>query len=60
VIVAICAERAVWRHVDAAYGGGALFSDRLAGPCLTRTPPPPTSTLLGLVVAAGDAEDGPP
>ena len=59
MIVAICAERAVWRHVDAAYGGGALFSDRLAGPCLTRTPPP-TSTLLGLVVAAGDAEDGPP
>jgi L-2,4-diaminobutyrate decarboxylase len=29
--VRACAERRVWCHVDAAYGGGALFSDRLAG-----------------------------
>jgi L-2,4-diaminobutyrate decarboxylase len=29
-IVRACAERHVWCHVDAAYGGGALFSDRLA------------------------------
>jgi L-2,4-diaminobutyrate decarboxylase len=30
-VTAICAARGAWCHVDAAYGGGALFSDRLAG-----------------------------
>lgn len=30
-IAEICAARGVWCHVDAAYGGGALCSDRLAG-----------------------------
>jgi L-2,4-diaminobutyrate decarboxylase len=30
-VTSICADRGVWCHVDAAYGGGALFSDRLAG-----------------------------
>lgn len=29
-IADITAERSVWLHVDAAYGGGALFSERLA------------------------------
>jgi L-2,4-diaminobutyrate decarboxylase len=29
-IVEACAEYGVWCHVDAAYGAGALFSDRLA------------------------------
>jgi L-2,4-diaminobutyrate decarboxylase len=33
-IAAVCAEQDVWLHVDAAYGGGALFSSRLA-PLLT-------------------------
>jgi L-2,4-diaminobutyrate decarboxylase len=30
-VTSLCADRGVWCHVDAAYGGGALFSDRLAG-----------------------------
>lgn len=30
-IAEIAAEHGVWMHVDAAYGFGALFSDRLAG-----------------------------
>ncbi len=30
-IAAIAAEHGVWLHVDAAYGFGALFSERLAG-----------------------------
>jgi L-2,4-diaminobutyrate decarboxylase len=30
-LAAIAAEHGVWLHVDAAYGFGALFSDRLAG-----------------------------
>jgi L-2,4-diaminobutyrate decarboxylase len=29
-VAAIAARHGVWLHVDAAYGGGALFSDRLA------------------------------
>ncbi len=29
-MAALAAERRAWLHVDAAYGGGALFSDRLA------------------------------
>ncbi|MFP2956337.1 pyridoxal phosphate-dependent decarboxylase family protein [Myxococcus sp. 1LA] len=30
-IAAIAAEHGIWMHVDAAYGFGALFSERLAG-----------------------------
>lgn len=30
-LAAFAAARGAWFHVDAAYGGGALFSDRLAG-----------------------------
>lgn len=29
-VARVAADRGVWLHVDAAYGGGALFSDRLA------------------------------
>lgn len=28
-LAAICRERGIWLHADAAYGGGMLFSDRL-------------------------------
>ncbi|WP_428264828.1 pyridoxal phosphate-dependent decarboxylase family protein [Haliangium sp.] len=30
-IADICAQRGVWLHIDAAYGFGVLFSERLAG-----------------------------
>ncbi|MEU4389491.1 pyridoxal-dependent decarboxylase [Kribbella sp. NPDC023855] len=43
-IAALARERGVWLHVDAAYGFGALFSDRLA-PLLAELPAADSVTL---------------
>ncbi|MGH3789002.1 MAG: pyridoxal phosphate-dependent decarboxylase family protein [Pseudonocardiaceae bacterium] len=43
-IAAVAAEHRVWLHVDAAYGFGALFSDRMA-PLLTGLPAADSITL---------------